>query len=668
MRLRTTLTGTVLGALLLPLAPAGALSLPPASTPSAAPTTLSSPTTTLAALGYGETALRGTYGSAEVFVPLPAGTQPQGDTRVDLVFDHSPLLTPRSTLTVLAGGVAVGSARLGAGNQQGGHLTATVPASLVGSSGLALSLRGYLRLTDDDCEEADNPAQWVTVRRTSVVGLASAAAPRRLDTVQELLTGGSTRSVAVEPADAAVLGAAGVVAAQVGRWQGEARKDALVLPAVGAPSVRVAAGTPSAAGPGGVLAVVPTGGVQLLVGGGTPADVDRAARTLASRSASASLSGPAVVVGEGQTAAPLDRRSLPWQDGAASLAQLGIDRQDVVGLGAREVALQVDRPAGWTVGRGARVDLVVDAGAGLRERTSTVQLLVGGVDLGTRRLQPGAGPTSYRFRIPDGLADRRLDGRPLRALDLTVRFLLDVPQDRCQPLDPEAARASVLPTTTVRLPHGDYDGRELARFPHPLATGSDERVTVVLPRDPDSATVRAGLQVAAAVGRWSDPGSPAPALVTAATLTRAQRKGGLVLLGDADRQLGEQVDLGRSATRPTAGATSALLGLVDSPLDGDRTALVVHGDAAGLLLAARTLGSRAGLASLRGDHAALVGGASPVTLSRAEGERPPAALAPVVGGPWYSEVRPWTVPALVVLVGLLVVLGLVARARWRPRR
>ncbi|MCW2607127.1 MAG: hypothetical protein JWO60_1820, partial [Frankiales bacterium] len=194
---------------------------------------------TLADVGYGETALRGTYGSAELFVPLAPGLQPSGDAQVDLVLDHSPLLRPRSTLTVLAGGVAVGSTRLGPDNVSGGRLRARVPATLVGASGVALSLRGYLRLTDDDCEEADNPAQWVTVRPSSRVVLATQEAPRSLADVDGLLTGAGTQTtteVAV-PGDPEpeVLEAAAAVAAQVGRWQGERGKDALVVPAPTAP-------------------------------------------------------------------------------------------------------------------------------------------------------------------------------------------------------------------------------------------------------------------------------------------------------------------------------------------------------------------------------------------------------------------------------------------------
>lgn len=676
MTLRTTLLAAVCTAALLPGAAATAQTTP--SAPG-----------TLAGYGYGETALRGTYGSAEVFVPLAPGLRPSGEATVELVFDHSPLLRPRSTLTVLAGGVAVGSTRLTPENARAGRLTARVPASLVGANGVALSLRGYLRLTDDDCEESDNPAQWVTVRPASRVVLATEEAPRDLSEVAGLLTGApraTTVEVAVPGApEPEVLQAAGVAAAQVGRWQGEQGRDALVVPSATAPRVVVApgtrtpaqaparwtgsgytAGTRTVSGERGVLALGQTGTPQLLVGGATPEAVRDAARALTRPALVSTLKGPLAAL-TGEPVSRVDRRSLPWQEGAATLAQLGVGRLDVVGVGQREVSVQVDRPGGWEVERGARLDLVVEASSALRAQTSTLQVSLVGNDLGTRRLQPGSGPTTYSFTVPPGLVDRRLDGRPLRALDLVVRFDLDVPRERCSSVDPSVARASVLPTSAFRLPHGTYDGRELARFPHPLAD-DDGRVTVVLPRDPDSATVRAGLQMSAAVGRWSDPGALPPELVTVGDLTGRQRAGGLVLLGAADAQLGEEVDLGRTTVEPRPGEATALLGLVESPLDDGQTALVVHGDAAGLLLAARTLGARSGLASLRGDHAALVGTALPATLSTAVGEEPPAALAPVVGGPWYMQVRPYTVPALVLLAGLLVVLGLLARARWRPRR
>jgi hypothetical protein len=107
---------------------------------------------------------------------------------------------------------------------------------------------------------------------------------------------------------------------------------------------------------------------------------------------------------------------------------------------------------------------------------------------------------------------------------------------------------------------------------------------------------------------------------------------------------------------------------VPSPFDEEQSALVVHGDAAGLLLAARTLASREALADLRGSRLRLSGAAPAVTLADIDRPSPPPELAPVLGGESFVKDNSWAIPAIVVLAGFLVVLALVARYRWGRRR
>ena len=643
------------------------------------------------AFGYGETEVRGGLGRADLFFPLAPDTAAAGETLVDLDISHSPLLVGPSTLTVLAGGVSVASTRLDGGNVSHGRLQARVPSELFADSGLALSVRTALRLTDDDCEDPSNPALWATVHASSTVALSTRATPRDLADAPALLAGrrgaeGVTLALPASP-DRDLLRAAGIAAAQIGRWQAAEHKDALVGLATSTddpgPALVLAAGAGTPAGfpvswsgsgytvdggghPGdhGVVAISQAGPPRVLLAGATPAAVVEAAQALDDP-----LSGP-VALPTGDHAAPVVAGASPWRAGAASFAQLGIDRQDLAGVGQREVTLQIERPSGWTVKGEPTLDLVVDAAAGLDPGRSSLAVQVAGVELGERRLQPGGGPHTYRFDIPAGLLDRRLNGGAVRSLDLTVRVNLDVARERCQPFTVEAARATILPTSAFRLPHDDFAGRELGRFPHPMVTAEHTTVTVVLPSSPDRATVAAGLQLCAAVGRWSEPGSPAPLLTTVDALGDAGRDHGLILIGDADAQLlGAPVDIGRSTVAAAPGQSAAVLGVVPSPLNDDRSALVIHGDPAGLLLAARTLSSRATLADMRGSRLALTGTAPAVTVADIDRPAPPAELAPVLGGRSFVAENSWAFPAIVLLVGFVVLLVLLARYRWaRPRR
>jgi hypothetical protein len=159
-------------------------------------------------------------------------------------------------------------------------------------------------------------------------------------------------------------------------------------------------------------------------------------------------------------------------------------------------------------------------------------------------------------------------------------------------------------------------------------------------------------------------------LTTADNLSPAERgSAGLFLLGNADTELlGRPLDIGRPPVVPGRDQSAAVLGLVPSPFDASRAALVLHGDGDGLLLAARTLSSRARLAEIRGSRVALVGDAPALTLRDIGHPSPPPELRPVVGGKSLVEQR-WAVPAIVLLIAFLAVLFLVARFRWwRPRR
>lgn len=481
------------------------------------------------------------------------------------------------------------------------------------------------------------------------------------------------------PGDPDTLRAAGSVAATIGQWQAGRHADALVgLASAGDPAdivVASGAATPlafAATVPGdhGLLALSQDGPPQLLVGGATPAEVAEAAGALATASG-----GPTATL-TGAPPAPVPDATRPWTGGAATLAQLGLGPQRVTGAGLHEITVPVDRPGGWRIKGHPRLDLVLDSSTNLDAGRSSVQLEVAGIDLGTRALRGGGGPQTYSYDIPPGLIDRRVDGRPVRSLDTTVRLLLQPSQDRCQPYDPEAAWASVLPTTTFRLPHDDADSPELARFPYPIlgggggGGGGTDGAAVVLPSAPTSDVLTAGLQVAAALGRWSDPGTTPPLLVTADGLDRkATAHRGLVLLGDADVQVfGHPLDVGRPTIELGPGQVIAVLGVAPSPSDKTRSVLAIHADGPGLLLAARTLATETGLEQLRGSRVALVGARSAVTLSGSQGGSPPPELAPVLPASRPVTRQSWAVPAVVLLAGFVTALFLLARYRWAPRR
>lgn len=631
---------------------------------------------TFAALGTRDTGVQGTVATATTFVPVRPGYRVAGGA-VTLDFDHSPLLrADRSTVTLLASGIPLGSARLTRANATGGRLRVPLPALPDTGDGVLLQARFSMRLTRDPCEDSRNAALWARVRGTSTVVTRLRPARRTVGAALATLTPTTPHDpVAIDTAgDAAALGATGTVAAALGRQAAATGSDPLVTAGDAADGgVTVATGdaadralrTVGAEAPdatGGVLAVAASGPPHLVVGAGAIAGLRRAAAAL---SPGALTTPDARVATVGAAAPRAPRAAQPWRQDAASFAQLGLDTREATGPGVQELALFLDRPPQWDVEGTPVLDLVLDAGAGLDPTTSSVAVTVAGQPVGSRRLEPGKGPAHLRFELPDGLLDHDLRGRAVRRVPVTLRFDLQVDQRGCRPLDADAARVLVAPASTLTIPHTTTDDRDLSRWPAPLAQPG-RQVDVVLPDDASDAVRGAGLQLVASIARWADPAAPAPRLTTVRGLGRRARDGdSLVLLGDADEALGLRiVDPVAARLRPGVGA----IVLAASPWNGDRHVAAIHGDDAGLARAARALTEASSVSRLvgRAVHVA-PGGSAQATAAGSPQAGPPALLAPVASSGDDDGLPVWAIPSGVVLLAFVTTGGLFGRRRWGRR-
>lgn len=627
-------------------------------------------------LGTAGVPVQGIVATAQTFVQVPPGFAVRGGT-VDLRFRHSPLLlADRSTVTLVADGIPLGSTRLARASADRGRLRARLPALPGARGGFTLAARFTMRLTRDSCEDPRNAALWARVLPSTRIDADLVPARRSVGEALELLTPAERGDVLhvglPSRPSAAELATAGTTVAAFGRAAAPADADPLVAAAApgsdrpgvvvaGGPTLREAlsdfgADAEPAAGEG-VLAVLGTGAPRLLVGGPDDAGLRRAAASLAVPELTAPAGAVEVVRGR---VPRTPRASLPWRESAASFEQLGIAPREVTGLGVSRLVLPADRPPGWTLDEGGELELVLEPGAGMRSDVSSVAVDVGGQPVGSRRLEPGGEPVRLRFALPSGPLDRDLQGRARRSVAVGLRFDLQVPQGRCVPVDEDAARVTVLGTSKLTLPHGEDEGRDLGRFPAPI-TG-DEPAAVVVPDRASQEELTAGLQVAAAIGRWADPGAPLPRLVTAGALGAAAEDLDLVLVGRA--RTSARID----APSPRAG--EGVLALRPNPRSEDRTVLVVDGRGPALVGAARALARRADVERLAGS-AVRVGDAAPRALTEAEPPGlPPVALAPVLeddDGP-LGDLPNWAVPAAVLLVAFLAFVVLLVRRRVQAAR
>jgi hypothetical protein len=627
--------------------------------------------------------VQGTSATATTFVRVPPGYGVRHGT-VDLRFAHSTLLrAEHSTLTVLVNGVPRRSVRLTPANAAAGRVLVPFPSIADPRGGFALAARFGMRLTRDACEDPRNPALWARVLPSTSVDAVlypvGRTVARALSNLAPPAASATTPIALPAVPSRAELAAAGIAAAALGTADAQVNADPLVELGPASPSrpgLLIASGAGTAAalrsfglsravGTGaGVLAVSRAGAPRTLVAGSDAVGLGRAAAALAASPLTPAASAAEVVRGR---APAIAAASLPWRRSAASFAQLGIGPREVVGFGATTLDLPADRPAGWTLKDGGVLDLVVDPSGAMPRDGAAVTVDVGDERVGSRTLKPGGGPQSLRFSLPAGPLDRTLRGRARRSVALRLRFDLRVPGGRCELVDDDAARATVLETSSLTLPHKLADGRDLGRFPAPVASAS-QRATIVLPARPDPAETAAALQLAAAIGRWGDPGTPTPVLLRVPDLGDAGKHDGLVVVGRARRQLGVRIDVPRSAQpRPGEGR----LTLAPSPFDDERDVLIVAGDDAGLALAARAVTQRTVLERLTGSAARVSTKTPEAVRAAVPAGTPPLALAPVLADDkgFFGSLPRWAVPAAVMLIAFAAfVAGLVRRRLTAARR
>jgi hypothetical protein len=634
--------------------------------------------------GIGDSSVTGLAPTAQLFFPITPGVTAAGPAVLDLDVSHSPLLLPElSSMTVVASGASIASTRLTPENADHGKVQVQVPASLVAAPGLFVEVRFGLRLTDDDCEDPTNPALWATVHsETSRIAIPTTPGAVDLADLQAALSGPERGIPSITFAGdigAAALEAAGTAAAQIGRWQGLAGDDALVAlgPTTSGPEVVIASldegsssrsfeSVPPVTGDDGVVASAIGPYPRIYVAGASDTGLRRAAAAFADPVRVAAMRGRTAIV-TGAKPASVSAKAQPWTTSAASFAQLGIDEQVVTGAGARTINVVATRPPGWKLDRSVQLDLRLDAAPGLK-RTSSFTATANGFDIGSRRLKAGA--HTYRFTIAGGILDRSLTGEPARSLQLRLDLRLHPERQRCIPSDGSEGRVALLTTSAWFLRHNDASP-DLGRFPARMSERGKARAVVVIPDAPSDWELTAGLQACAAIGRWQEQGAAAPLLVTAGDLSDEQReRSALVLLGDADRELGQPISLGDLAPIRRSSDVVAHLGLVESPFASDERAVVVHGEEAGLYAAVRALGSSTLLGALQGTRAVVTAGEDVAEVPSAQALRgsdldPPTVLAPEVK---TKLVRGETIAVAVLLAALLLIAALVIRFRWWHRR
>ena len=117
--------------------------------------------------------------SRDYGINLPAGWEYDSPALLTLKFSHSPTLNEKSTLAVDWNDVRLGSQALTAVNATDGSLELQIPADNLSAGYNTLHVEFYMGISDEFCNDVDNPAVWAVVHRATTLSLTpSEAAPQ----------------------------------------------------------------------------------------------------------------------------------------------------------------------------------------------------------------------------------------------------------------------------------------------------------------------------------------------------------------------------------------------------------------------------------------------------------------------------------------------------------
>jgi len=194
---------------------------------------------TLNDLGYtSDDEYQGVLVSRTYDVNLPVSWSYTQPATVTVRFSHSPSLNSHSSLAADWNGVRVGSVLLDPSNVDQGSLQLTIPATALVAGYNSLTLQFYMGISDNFCDDFDNPAVWAVVHNTTSFELAYSPQPASLDLHglpgflidPSLIRKNTVTLVLPNQPTAAELNAATLVSAKLGQMADWRTLDVKALP------------------------------------------------------------------------------------------------------------------------------------------------------------------------------------------------------------------------------------------------------------------------------------------------------------------------------------------------------------------------------------------------------------------------------------------------------
>ena len=506
---------------------------------------------TFADWGYTDLQMRGLYATSSLWFPFQSDWPITGDIELELVYTASPLLNmDEAILTVLVNNLEVTSIRpVGDGLEQ--RLRVIIPASQRLSEGITLNFNGYLRLTDNFCEDSFNTGQWLLIRDSSRVIIntaVSAPTPQLSDLPQAMVVQGSDDPapllfVLPEDADEVALTTAVQVAKRLGTQINanhlplqvttpnnltERQKEQSHLILVGLPEnnalIREIANdfpipptTDGFVAQNGVLIPATDGVIQLfrspwhprrnvlLVSGNGTAGLEMAGQAFGDEPTFGSLQERFHFVHR-LVELPEPRQPRPWTTPLTTFAQLGQNDLTTMGLGLTNSYYFFPQPAGTLLDPSHNNQLLLHLAfsPALRAQTSYTVVYVNDIYIGSVDAATTNGDAWVAFDLPTEALNERLLRGDTRELKVQLSIANLLPTNSCEQVDIESSWTKVYADSHFDVGFMPTELPDLAAFPYPFVDfqGGDP-VRIVVPERPTRSELSMALSLAAILGQQS---------------------------------------------------------------------------------------------------------------------------------------------------------------------
>ncbi len=617
--------------------------------------------------------LAGTHADRHIDLSIPRSWALKADPVLHLALSHSAaLLAKRSHLTILLNDHPIGTITLDPGNANDGVANVPLPRSMLGDYN-TIRFAAVQHYTDD-CEDPFDPTLWTRVSNLSAIyvvydrkpvtdGLEAwpypIVDPRAIGPV-------SLTPVLPSPPSPESTRAAGQVAVTLGRLASyhtlqvapavarveDARTSALIVGTLDEHPEVVALLGPLSLGPtDGVVALVPNPAdpalAVLIVSGGGPEGVTRAAQALTGQDRQPVLAGPSTIVHEAVAAAPPANAQNPKpapRSGVFPLSALGFPGRTVRGYFSESMRIPI-RLEGDTYFRpgGGTLTLRYAYSAQLDPALSAVEVRLDGLSLRSLPLDrvEGRQDGELSMRLPEDLL------KPDSVLDVVFE-LYPREFDACKRISDQQIWGTVFASSTLDIPRDHVaDMPDLSRLRYDgwpfRADAADGGVIVALPDAPDAESWSAGLEFAGLIGRLSTAPVPDFRLeLASATSMSENAPAHFVVLADSSRNtVYDSLVAAKALAVTDAGGARTLSGVggavlasgedtarsdtieqILQPSNHQRSALVLHeGSRGGLARLVDALGDSGKLSRIEGNLVVVAADGSIRVVDTAKKER-----------------------------------------------